>query len=364
MLICAAGDTHGEMVALYDGVSRLEAEIGRRVDLVVHVGDFGAFPDPAHLDEATRKHGDSGEFRELVRAGARVPRPTVFIAGNHEDFGYLGRHRADEIVPDLRFLPWGATFAFEANGERVHIGGVGGCYGPSDYEKALLTGAARRHYCERDVQALIDAKVRLDVLLLHEPPAGVVRELHAPEGFRPRNWRIENRGLAELVATVRPRICFTGHIHGRTERRIEGVRVVGLNKVPRRGSLLVFELDARGEAHDLAELGGAPDAEPKPAEERVGIAERAALLDEIASRLAAWGAEVLGDRPLSRTARKRLHAALAREPQRALLMGVLLGNDARELAARIPEAERAALLASWRAGGLPDATRLQREIGE
>jgi hypothetical protein len=46
MFICAAGDIHGAMDRLYDDVLAFEGSLGVRFDYVLHVGDFGVWPDP------------------------------------------------------------------------------------------------------------------------------------------------------------------------------------------------------------------------------------------------------------------------------------------------------------------------------
>jgi hypothetical protein len=50
MLICAAGDIHGSMDRLYQDVFAFEASLGVRFDYVLHVGDFGIWPDPSRID--------------------------------------------------------------------------------------------------------------------------------------------------------------------------------------------------------------------------------------------------------------------------------------------------------------------------
>jgi len=102
MLVCVAGDTHGELGRLYQIVDVLERQAGRAVDVVLQVGDFGVWPDPNRLDEATRRHGDSGDFRRLQAIGA-VPRPTYFIAGNQRAalMGALNGRDPFDVVEDL-----------------------------------------------------------------------------------------------------------------------------------------------------------------------------------------------------------------------------------------------------------------------
>lgn len=365
MLICAVGDTHGNFDEMYASVEALESKVGRRVACVVHVGDFGVWPDPSHLDEATERHGGHDGFRKLLRTGS-VPRKTVFIAGNHEDFDYLVDRRSNELVENLEFLPWGGVATVEHEGETVRIGGIGGCYSSRDYPRERLQGWSRRHYVEADLRRLVrNADEGLDILLVHEPPAGEVTECHAPPGMRPRTWQLRGEGQAEIVAQLRPRVCFSGHIHARTERRIAGVRVVGLHKVPIRGSCLLFEMPPVGEVTDLAEWGGAPSAEVAPAS---AVTEAVAESDpfgeeafaELSARLAAWSTEALAGRALDRDGRKRAHSLLREDPMRAMLMGALTGADLRALVLKSGDARALnQQLCEWLAQALPDPARFR-----
>ncbi len=347
---------------MYAAVEALESEVGRRVACVVHVGDFGVWPDPDHLDEATERHGDNGGFRKLLRAGS-VPRKTVFIAGNHEDFDYLAKRRFNRLIDGLEFLPWGEVVTVEHEGESVRIGGIGGCYSSKDYPRERLHGWSRRHYTESDLRRLIrNADEGIDILLVHEPPSGEVTECHAPPGMGRRTWRLQGEGQAELVAQLRPRVCFSGHIHARTERRIAGVRVVGLHKVPIRGSCLLFEMPSVGEVTDLAEWGGAPSVEvahvPVVLQESDPFGEQA--FSELSARLTAWSSEVLAGRTLDREGRRRAHSLLREDPMRAALMGALTGADLRALVFKSDDAQaRNAQLREWLGQPLPDPTRFR-----
>ena len=60
MLICAAGDIHGAMECLYEDVLAFEQNLGARFDWVLHVGDFGIWPDPEEIDSGTRNRLPSG----------------------------------------------------------------------------------------------------------------------------------------------------------------------------------------------------------------------------------------------------------------------------------------------------------------
>lgn len=62
MFICAAGDIHGAINRLYEDVLAFEISLGIRFDWVLHVGDFGVWPDAEDIDKATRKHDGAGDF--------------------------------------------------------------------------------------------------------------------------------------------------------------------------------------------------------------------------------------------------------------------------------------------------------------
>jgi Calcineurin-like phosphoesterase len=101
VLICAAGDIHGAMDRLYQDVSVFEASLGVCFDHVLHVGDFGIWPDPNRIDKATRHHDGAGDFPAWLKESRVAPRPTVFIKGNHEDFVWLDAHQDAEVLPGL-----------------------------------------------------------------------------------------------------------------------------------------------------------------------------------------------------------------------------------------------------------------------
>src|SRR5216683_7233148 len=109
MLICAAGDIHGAMDRLYQDVFAFEASLGVRFDYVLHVGDFGIWPDPSRIDKATRKHDGAGDFGKWFADRRAAPRKTILIKGNHEDFDWLDTQLSDEILPGLFYLRNGRT---------------------------------------------------------------------------------------------------------------------------------------------------------------------------------------------------------------------------------------------------------------
>lgn len=246
MIICAAGDIHGALNRFYSDVLAFETVLGVRFEYVLHVGDFGIWPDTKRVDRATRNHDGAGDFPAWFAEGRAAPRPTVFIKGNHEDFVWLYERKGKEILPGLTFLPNGEVINLGERRNSIRVGGLGGCFGPSDYEHQTrhLQGYARRHYTRDEVERL-SARDSIDVLLLHDAPAGVeiVQRRH---GGRDRRYVSEAAGLADVVARTRPRVCFFGHHHARVDAEIAGVRCVGLNLIGRPGNLVAVEIETRG----------------------------------------------------------------------------------------------------------------------
>lgn len=178
---------------------------------------------------------------------ASGPIPPV---STHEDFDWLQALPDGQALPGLHYLRNGQSRLI---GDEVVVAGLGGCHGPSDYERpaASLEGYSQRHYTRDEVER-ISALSHVDVLLLHDAPAGIEFVGRYPSGGE-RRYRSEAAGLAEVVSRVRPAVCFFGHHHRRVEAEIDGVRCFGLNVVGRPGNLVAFEVERRGEGRVLAE---------------------------------------------------------------------------------------------------------------
>ena len=248
MLLCAAGDIHGAIGRLYDDVLAFENALGRRFEWVLHVGDFGVWPDPDRVDKATRKHEGAGDFPSWFAERRAVPRKTIFIKGNHEDFVWLDSRDREEILPGLFYLRNGRAMDLGKGRDVVRVGGIGGCFGPSDYERRSkhLQGYAKRHYTRDEIDEL-GRRSGIDVLLAHDAPAGVKFDRHR----RGAGYVSEAAGLDVVLDRVRPRVCFFGHHHTRLDAEVAGVRCVGLNKVAMPGNLVAVDLATRGRGWSL-----------------------------------------------------------------------------------------------------------------
>ncbi|MGB6308147.1 MAG: metallophosphoesterase [Steroidobacteraceae bacterium] len=251
MLICAAGDIHGAIDRLYTDVAAFEASLGLQFDHVLQVGDFGIWPDPNRIDRATRNHEGAGDFPIWLRENRKPPRPTVFIKGNHEDFTWLDALQDAQVLPGLTYLRNGSTVDIHAQDTgAIRVGGVGGCYGPSDYRRRSdrLQGYAKRHYTLDEIERLSKAG-GVDIVLTHDAPAGVRFERH----HRGAGYVSESAGMDYLLDRLQPRVCFFGHHHTRIDAVVSGVRCIGLNKVAMPGNLVA--IDMKPGKRDISLLG-------------------------------------------------------------------------------------------------------------
>jgi predicted phosphodiesterase len=241
MFICAAGDIHGALNQLFEDIRAFEAQLGVDFDQVLHVGDFGIWPDATRIDKATRHHDGAGDFPAWWNEQRAAPWPTTFIKGNHEDFVWLDARRDAQVLQGLTYLRNGHTIDLvDPRAGHIRVAGVGGCFGPSDYPRRSdrLQGYAKRHYTADEIERLADAK-DVDIVLTHDAPAGVRFRRHR----RGEDFISEAQGLDVLLARLQPRVCFFGHHHTRVDAEVSGVRCVGLNKVARPGNLVAIDME-------------------------------------------------------------------------------------------------------------------------
>jgi predicted phosphodiesterase len=262
MILCVSGDTHGALDRLYADIVDFERAIKVRFEAVLHVGDLGIWPDPAKVDRATRNHEGAGDFPTWIEEGQSAPRPTWFVKGNHEDFEWMDSQKTSELVPGLHYVPNGQAVDLPEGKSSIRVAGVGGCFGPSDYERRQLQGYAKRHYTRWELERL-ESRRPIDVLLLHDAPKGVTIIQKRGDG-RERRYISNAEGLDSAVARSRPRVCFFGHHHARVTADVAGISCLGLNIVGRPGYLVAVDLPATKEPWLLLGEWPRPDAPYRP----------------------------------------------------------------------------------------------------
>ena len=224
------GDVHGR-VALMLTVARLwERASGEALAGILQVGDMGAFPDHAQLDDSTARFSahdrDELGYRDFVLGGpesrrylAEVEAPQVlWCRGNHEDFDHLARYprpSATDRHGRLIYLPDDTFIDLEARGRArasTRVASLGGL--PPRLEvrgkgrvqrdafrlsQRRAAADARRFTLDAAERALAGVEA-IDVLLSHAGPK--CREL--PFG---------SAALATLATRCRPRVHLFGHYH-------------------------------------------------------------------------------------------------------------------------------------------------------
>jgi hypothetical protein len=198
--IFIAGDTHGNLTRLYDNVLALEQKEGLTADWVLQTGNLGVWPDPNRITRSNRKHGDVDFFKYYLE-GKSVPRPTVFVAGKHEDHRWLNFMLSRgqlEILPNLTWLLNGYQTHI-GNGEEMSLVGLGKAYSPKSYEGP---NKDLSHYTRAEITKAC-AHGPTDILLCHEAGKGARLGTHTSEA----------EGINNLCFALRPRVMIHGHFN-------------------------------------------------------------------------------------------------------------------------------------------------------
>lgn len=214
MKIGFVGDIHGRVFHTLAAVLAWQSILNKKLDLVIQVGDFGAFPEPDRLDRATSRFAQEDptelDFSRLLNANEhldstlretrqKLSRPIHFIRGNHEDQAWLAElhvRQATSVSPVDRFdlfthVKDGVILDFEAT-RIAFLGGI----------------------------ESIDANEQIDLeayRTLMEMPAGVVDLLvthDAPLGIGAYRGQAQGSPMiSALIETLQPRYHVGGHYH-------------------------------------------------------------------------------------------------------------------------------------------------------
>ena len=216
MLIGFLGDVHGLVYHAIALVATWQHMTDKKLDLVIQVGDMGAFPTRKHLDEPGRRYIEldpaQADFSRLLEARGRhaerlrtirgeMVSAIHFLRGNHEDFPYLSGLRPDKtdgtaMVDNfdvLRYVPDGTIL----QAGDVRIAFLGG----------IETEAPDPHSIDTDAyELLMDlGPESFDIIVTHEPPYGV--------GIGYRGHISGSKLITSLIEHTQPRFHFSGHVH-------------------------------------------------------------------------------------------------------------------------------------------------------
>ncbi|HEY3186115.1 MAG TPA: metallophosphoesterase [Solirubrobacteraceae bacterium] len=215
MLVGFLGDVHGQVFHALAVVATCQARLGRRFDLVVQVGDLGAYPEPARMDEASRRYlvadPSQADFGRLLRATGRraeslrrlraqLAAPLHFLRGNHDDVAWLATLRRDEAsgtAPVDRF----DLFRYVPDGAVLDVGSWRlGFLGGAEEEGGTAAGidpAAVEALASRGAGAF-------EVLVTHDAPYGAAVGFHG---------QIQGaRAVTRVLDAVQPAFHVAGHL--------------------------------------------------------------------------------------------------------------------------------------------------------
>lgn len=215
MLIGFVGDLHGRVLHALALIVTWQKQSGRRFDMLIQVGDMGAFRDMSSLEQTANRHfaldpsqrdfvrlmqTDADLAEALSTLGGTIGTPVHFIRGNHEDFALLENLPRDSgsgtAAVDrfglLRYVPDGMVMTF-GKLRFAFLGGV--------EERSDAAGINRGAY-----EALLAlGPGSIDVLVTHQGPYG------SSTGFR---GDIHGSQMtSQLIERIRPSFQVAGHAH-------------------------------------------------------------------------------------------------------------------------------------------------------
>ncbi|MAG37667.1 MAG: hypothetical protein CL878_15640 [Dehalococcoidia bacterium] len=217
MIIGFIGDVHGHVYEAIAAAVTWQMQTGKRFDLLLQVGDLGAFPDPAQMDAATSRYlavdPAQLDFSHLLAAtGVRAEyllgirkqlcSPIYFVRGNHEDFAWLAALPIAEETKTapvdrfglFRYVPDGTVLEFD----EVRIACLGRVEKRTDSEPAGIDRTAYETLLEMSPGSI-------DVLVTHQGPYGIGR------GFRGQVQG--SRLMTQLIEHLQPAFHLGGHLH-------------------------------------------------------------------------------------------------------------------------------------------------------
>ena len=216
MLIGFVGDVHGLVYHALALVTTWQRKTGKKLDLVVQVGDMGAYPTLDSIDEAGRRHVEldpaQADFSRLLQADGtraqalRAVRGEMasaihFLRGNHEDFLYLDSLPRDAADGTAKVDGFG-LFRYVPDGTVLQLGEVKIAFlGGIEIE-----GPDPRSIDTEGYQLLMDlGPGSFDILATHEPPYGV--------GIGYRGQVSGSKLITGLIEHTQPAYHFSGHVH-------------------------------------------------------------------------------------------------------------------------------------------------------
>ena len=211
MRVLLAGASEGFLNPLFDAVEHSQAA------WLVSCGSFGAWPDPARMDRASRQHGGTEFAKMYVGAISRPLRfQVVFISGPHEDHRFLEERKAvdnTEVLDNVHHLAQGYKTLIGQHGPPCRVTGFGKVYSEATYA-GEYSKRSRRHYTRHDQERACSSGPT-DLLVLHP--------------------HIDDPGVRNIIFATRPKLILAAaHPNREALAEVQGVPVVTLGRTESR----------------------------------------------------------------------------------------------------------------------------------
>ena len=247
-LAVVIGDVHARVELALRGLLELEQELGRPIDQVFSVGDFGLFLREEDWNWLTgpSRH-QHPEWSPRIRAAwDKWPWPVSMIGGNHEPYLRLRVFDRDYFGRKLDYTNAGMLVHFIPG---LRVCGLSGIYHPqflaystnldlrplsgrrlNSWEQVMdavkerhLSAKRLTYYKQEELDEMRNLPPEPHLLLLHDWP-------QAPEFTK---FRYDRRPETEIVAALRPQRVCCGHHHTASTFEHAGASIHTLNIIVR-----------------------------------------------------------------------------------------------------------------------------------
>lgn len=241
MRIAVQGCCHGELNQVFAKVAQIHER--NPIDLLLILGDFQSIRDKNDFQSISipKKYQKIGDFKEYYdNDELKPPVLTLFIGGNHEAMRHLMLlPHGGYVSRDIYYMGYSNVLWYRG----IRIGSLSGIWKQWDFNKERMSwksieesqawfSKVRELYHVRNSDMLplfmMDGQERLDIMLSHDWPDGVVyhgdtRGLLRRKPFFERDVQMRRLGNPkswQLLRQLKPKWWLSAHLHVRYEATI------------------------------------------------------------------------------------------------------------------------------------------------
>ncbi len=226
MNIAVEGCCHGELDAIYSTIEHIMRTDGITIDLLLCCGDFQAVRDEHDLDcvAVKPKYRKMHDFHKYYTGESKAPVLTIFIGGNHEAVNHHAELRQGGwVAPNIYYLGYSGVVRFGG----LRIAGVSGIFKPYDYQRGYFeqppfdehSKISLFHTREFEIFKLLQIQEKIDIMLSHDWPRGIVEHGNHQELFRRKPFLRNERetfgspAVTRVLQSMQPDYWFAAHMH-------------------------------------------------------------------------------------------------------------------------------------------------------